>query len=137
MPASLPVAYVQLKPGVCATEADLMSFVKDHISERAAMPKAIRIVPAMPLTGVGKIFKPELKHREIEDSLSEALRDAGVQIRSVKAEQRSEIRNQRPGVARPMAPTRSSPIECWDSSHSDSILPAPKPVALAADSTRP
>ena len=79
------VAYVQLKPGACASEADLLSFVKDHISERAAMPKAIRIVPAMPLTGVGKVFKPELKHREIEDSLSNALRDAGVQIGSVKA----------------------------------------------------
>jgi len=47
--------------------------------------KAIRIIPAMPVTGVGKIFKPELKHREIEDSLSDALRAAGVQIVSVKA----------------------------------------------------
>ena len=79
------VAYVQLKQGVCATEAELMSFVKEHIGERAAVPKAIRIVPAMPLTGVGKIFKPELKHREIEDALSHALRDAGVQVRSLKA----------------------------------------------------
>jgi fatty-acyl-CoA synthase len=80
----VPVAYVQLKPGARATEADLMSFVKEHIRERAAVPKAIRIIPAMPLTGVGKIFKPELKHREIEDALSHALRDAGVQVRSLK-----------------------------------------------------
>ena len=61
-----------------------MSFAREHIGERAAVPKAIRIVPAMPLTGVGKIFKPELKQREIEDSLSEALRDAGVPIRSTQ-----------------------------------------------------
>ena len=97
----LPVAYVQLKPGVCATESDLMSFAKDHIKERAALPKAIRIIPVMPLTGVGKIYKPELKHREIQDSLSEALRDAGVPIRSIKVEQRSGIRDHRSGVARP------------------------------------
>ncbi|HEU0199625.1 MAG TPA: AMP-binding protein, partial [Burkholderiaceae bacterium] len=78
------VAYIELKPGARATEAELMSFAKEHISERAAQPKAIRIIPAMPVTGVGKIFKPELKHREIEDSLSEALRNAGVPVRSVR-----------------------------------------------------
>ena len=77
------VAYVQLRQGACASEADLMSFVTEHISERAAVPKAIRIVPALPLTGVGKIFKPQLKHREIEDALGHALQDAGVQIRSL------------------------------------------------------
>ena len=79
------VAFVQLKPGACVTEADLMSFAKAHISERAALPKAIRIIPAMPLTAVGKIFKPALKNREIEDALGDALRDAGVPIRSIDA----------------------------------------------------
>jgi len=78
------VAYVQLKPGASATEAELMSFAAEHVAERAALPKKIRIIPAMPLTGVGKIFKPELKNREIEDSLAGALRDAGVEIRSLK-----------------------------------------------------
>jgi len=78
------VAYVQLKPGASVTEAELMSFATQHVAERAALPKKIRIIPAMPLTGVGKIFKPELKNREIEDSLAEALRDAGVEIRSLK-----------------------------------------------------
>lgn len=76
----LPVAYVQLKPGVSATEDELLSFARDHIIERAAMPKAIRIVAAMPLTGVGKIFKPELKQREIADALRCALHDAGVAV---------------------------------------------------------
>ena len=79
------VAYVQLKPGARATEADLMAFAKDHIGERAAVPKAIRIIPAMPLTGVGKIFKPDLKLREIEDALAEALRGAGVGVGSLQA----------------------------------------------------
>ena len=59
----------QLKVGASATEADLLSFAQKHITERAALPKAIRIIPVMPLTGVGKIFKPELKHLEVESAL--------------------------------------------------------------------
>jgi fatty-acyl-CoA synthase len=73
----LPVAYVQLRPGARATEDELLSFARDRISERAAMPKAIRLVAAMPLTGVGKIFKPELRQREIADALRTALQEAG------------------------------------------------------------
>ena len=82
----VPVAYVQLKPGADVSEADLMNFVKDRIGERAATPKSIRIIPAMPLTGVGKIFKPTLKLREIEDALSEALRSADLSFQTVKAQ---------------------------------------------------
>ncbi|MFN7040154.1 MAG: acyl-CoA synthetase [Acidovorax temperans] len=73
----LPVAYVQLKPGATATEEELLSFLKTHIAERAAIPKAIRVTELMPLTSVGKIFKPELRQREIADALETALRDAG------------------------------------------------------------
>ncbi|MCU7375189.1 acyl-CoA synthetase [Paucibacter sp. O1-1] len=73
----LPVAYVQLKAGASATEAELLAFAKQEISERAALPKAIRVLPALPLTGVGKIFKPELKQRETEDALRTALHEAG------------------------------------------------------------
>lgn len=81
----VPVAYVQLKPGADIAEEDLMTFARNHIGERAAVPKAIRIVPAMPLTEVGKIFKPELKLRETENALSEALCSARVPFVSVKA----------------------------------------------------
>jgi fatty-acyl-CoA synthase len=73
----LPVAYVQLKSGVRTTEEELLSFARDQITERAAMPKAIRLVATMPLTGVGKIFKPELRQRETVDALRTALHDAG------------------------------------------------------------
>jgi fatty-acyl-CoA synthase len=81
----LPVAYVQLKPGAAVGEAELLRFAAERIGERAAVPKAIRIVAAMPLTAVGKIFKPELKLREIADALGEALRDANVPVRAVSA----------------------------------------------------
>jgi fatty-acyl-CoA synthase len=74
----LPVAYVQLKPGAITSEADLAEFVRDEIGERAALPKQIRIVDSMPLTGVGKIFKPELRRRETVDVVQLALIEAGI-----------------------------------------------------------
>jgi len=75
----LPVAYVQLKPGTTANEAEMAEFLRDEISERAAFPKGIRIVETMPLTGVGKIFKPALKRIETVDALRSALVEAGVE----------------------------------------------------------
>jgi fatty-acyl-CoA synthase len=83
----LPIAYVQLKPGATATESDLVEFVRSEIGERAALPKRIRIIEAMPLTGVGKIFKPELKRRETVDALLSALAEAGIEGASVDAVQ--------------------------------------------------
>ncbi|CAN0625263.1 Acyl-CoA synthetase [Burkholderia multivorans] len=74
----LPVAYVQLKPGATATEHDFATFMQQEIAERAALPKHVRIVEAIPLTGVGKIFKPELKRRETRDALRAALEQSGV-----------------------------------------------------------
>ena len=81
----VPVAYVQLRPGAATDEAELMTFARAHIGERAAVPKAIRIVPVMPLTAVGKIFKPALALREVADSLAEALSSAGVPLVSLDA----------------------------------------------------
>lgn len=79
----LPVAYAQLKPGAAVTEDELLEFLKQHVGERAAMPKHVRIIEAMPLTAVGKLFKPELRHREIRDALGTALREAGIGFRDV------------------------------------------------------
>ncbi|WP_213302033.1 acyl-CoA synthetase [Paraburkholderia sacchari] len=75
----LPVAYIQLKPGTSANEAEMAAFLRDEISERAAFPKGIRIVEAMPLTGVGKIFKPALRRLETVDALRSALVEAGIE----------------------------------------------------------
>jgi fatty-acyl-CoA synthase len=80
----LPVAYVQLKAGARATEQELLQFTHEHIGERAAWPKQVRIVEQMPLTAVGKIFKPALKHRETRDALGAALREAGIAFHTIE-----------------------------------------------------
>ncbi|HKI97416.1 MAG TPA: acyl-CoA synthetase [bacterium] len=57
----LPVAYVQLKPDAAATPEELTAFVRERISERAAAPREVFVVDPLPLTGVGKVFKPALR----------------------------------------------------------------------------
>ena len=79
----LPVAYVEMKRGMSATEAELFDFLRGEIQERAALPKAIRIVDSMPLTAVGKIFKPSLKRRETVDAVDCALAAVGIEGASI------------------------------------------------------
>ncbi|MEO1084858.1 MAG: AMP-binding protein, partial [Acidobacteriota bacterium] len=57
----LPICYVQLKDGAAATEDELRAFACSAIDERPAWPKVIRIVDTIPMTAVGKIFKPTLR----------------------------------------------------------------------------
>lgn len=57
----LPVCYVSLKPGMTATVDELRAFAEPLIPERPAWPKRYHLVTTIPVTGVGKIFKPELR----------------------------------------------------------------------------
>ncbi|UVO31371.1 acyl-CoA synthetase [Bradyrhizobium arachidis] len=73
----VPVAYVQPKPGIAVSDHELMNFAETHIPERAAIPKHVRIMPSLPLTGIGKIFKPALQQREIEGVVRAQAANAG------------------------------------------------------------
>jgi fatty-acyl-CoA synthase len=57
----LPVVFVTLKPGAEATEDDLLAYVRARVDEPPARPKSVTVLPIMPMTLVGKIFKPELR----------------------------------------------------------------------------
>jgi fatty-acyl-CoA synthase len=87
----VPVAYIQLRPDQTTSREELLRFAQSSIRERAAWPKEIKIVSALPTTPVGKIFKPALILHEMEAlaaqeakacgatlSYSEALQDARV-----------------------------------------------------------
>lgn len=80
----LPVAYVQLKTGHEATESEPLEFAQREITERAAVPKAIHVVAQIPLTPVGKVFKPELKRQEIRLAAVLALSEAGLELRDLE-----------------------------------------------------
>ena len=57
----LPVAYVQLKAGAKADAAELVQWVTARTPERAAVPVQLYVIDKVPLTAVGKVFKPELR----------------------------------------------------------------------------
>ncbi|HUR88709.1 MAG TPA: acyl-CoA synthetase [Ramlibacter sp.] len=80
----LPVAYVQLKPGAQADADEITSFVAARTPERAATPVHVHIVDAIPLTGVGKVFKPQLRWDAAERKVRSMLADLGSNI-DVKA----------------------------------------------------
>jgi fatty-acyl-CoA synthase len=57
----LPVAFATLKPGSDVTEAELLAFTAERVDEGPAKPKSITVLNTMPVTNVGKIYKPELR----------------------------------------------------------------------------
>jgi fatty-acyl-CoA synthase len=57
----LPVAFATLVPGMTASEAELLAFTAARVDEAPAKPKSVVVLQHMPMTNVGKIFKPELR----------------------------------------------------------------------------
>jgi len=55
-----PFAYVVLKPGATATEAELIAFTRDRLAHFKA-PHAVTFVPELPKTATGKIQKYVLR----------------------------------------------------------------------------
>jgi fatty-acyl-CoA synthase len=57
----VPVAFATLKPGSQVSEAELLAFTAERVDEGPAKPKLITVLNAMPVTNVGKIYKPQLR----------------------------------------------------------------------------
>ncbi len=74
----LPCAYVELVAGASVTPEELMEFANVRIPERAAHPKHIEILPELPKTAVGKVFKPALRKSAIARIYNHALEEAGL-----------------------------------------------------------
>jgi len=70
----VPVAYVQLAEGSVLTADKIMQHLEKTVGERAAMPKEIIIIDEVPLTTVGKVFKPALKWETIKKVYQDDLR---------------------------------------------------------------
>jgi fatty-acyl-CoA synthase len=80
----VPAVYVELCEG-CTTEPDvLLEFARANVPEAAAVPKHVEILPELPKTAVGKIFKPDLRRLAIIRVYNDALEKAGVDVRVVE-----------------------------------------------------
>jgi fatty-acyl-CoA synthase len=73
----LPVLYYQ---GEDLPAAELAAFAAEHVTERAAIPKAFIRLEALPVTGVGKIHKPSLTMMEIEGVIRAEAKARGLEI---------------------------------------------------------
>ena len=75
----VPVAYVTLAPGATVTEDELLDWARDRVPERAAVPKSVTVLDALPITAIGKPYKPALRSDATRRELRAALdRVAGV-----------------------------------------------------------
>lgn len=69
----VPVAYVTLAPGVTAAEEELLAWAAGRVPERAAAPKAVTVLDALPVTDIGKPYKLPLRADATRRVISEAL----------------------------------------------------------------
>jgi fatty-acyl-CoA synthase len=84
----LPVIFLTLRPGVQASAAEILAEVALRIGERAAVPRRVTVLEAMPMTAIGKIFKPALRQRAIEQAYGEVLQPLAGSCRSVTVKAR-------------------------------------------------
>lgn len=69
----VPAAFVMLKPGVQLAGETVLGEVAPKVYERPAVPKRVVVLDALPLTAVGKVYKPALRVRAAELKLQEVL----------------------------------------------------------------
>lgn len=80
----VPVAYVQPQEGTRLNPGEILDYLSREVGERAAVPKEVIILEKMPLTPVGKIFKPALRWDAIKRVFEEELRALGEMALSVE-----------------------------------------------------
>jgi len=62
----LPVCFIECRPGASVSDAELHEHAQRAIGERPAWPKHFYVVDTIPLTSVGKIYKPQLRSEAAE-----------------------------------------------------------------------
>jgi fatty-acyl-CoA synthase len=71
----VPVAFVTLAPNAEATPEELTAWAAEHVPEQAAAPKTVTVLDALPVTLVGKHYKPALRAQATREAVADALRD--------------------------------------------------------------
>ena len=74
----LPVAYVTLKANATVDGEALRRYLGPIIGEPAALPRHVSVLPDLPMTPIGKIYKPALRVLATRRAIAEALSSAGL-----------------------------------------------------------
>lgn len=101
----VPIAYVRLAKGARVDPDALRSFAAENVSEPPAAPVEVFIVDHIPVTAVGKIFKPALRLDATQRALTDALIRVGIQ-----AEVTARL-DERAGIIAEIRLQRGAPIE--------------------------
>lgn len=80
----VPVAYVEVNEGATVSPESILEWARQHVGEKAAIPKEIIIVARIPLTAVGKIFKPALRWDAIRRTYEQELKKFGNLIQTLE-----------------------------------------------------
>jgi len=78
----LPIVFVTLAEGAQASEAELLAYAAAHVDEGPARPKRVIVLDSMPMTNVGKIYKPDLRRLatavSVQALVARILQEAGL-----------------------------------------------------------
>jgi fatty-acyl-CoA synthase len=74
----LPCAYITLVPNATVSVNEIKDYVRNSIPERAATPVYIEVMESLPITAVGKIFKPTLRLKAIKRVIDNMFKDANI-----------------------------------------------------------
>ena len=70
--------FVSAQPGVSIDPQALSAFVQENILEPPARPRAVSVIAEMPVTPIGKIFKPKLREIAAGEAARELLAAEGL-----------------------------------------------------------
>jgi fatty-acyl-CoA synthase len=107
----VPVAFATLKPGNDVTEAELLAFTAERVDEGPAKPKSITVLSVMPVTNVGKIYKPELRTLATAAVVQRLIQNAMAPLQLVPA-QWPQV--QAAGDAPVAVDARATPVAAWN-----------------------
>jgi fatty-acyl-CoA synthase len=82
----VPMLFVSAQPGVMIDQNALADYVQEKIIEPPARPRAVAIIADMPVTAVGKIFKPKLREIAARAAARELLKTEGLLSDDVSVE---------------------------------------------------
>jgi fatty-acyl-CoA synthase len=80
----VPVAYVEVNEGAAISPESVLEWARQHVGEKAAIPKEVIIVDRIPLTAVGKIFKPALRWDAIRRTYEQELKKLGDLVQTLE-----------------------------------------------------
>ena len=85
----LPMAFIVTRDHWAPDLQELLSFLAERIEDPLAIPKQIHVIDEMPMTPVGKIFKPALRSEAIRAALDLVLGDLARVVRVTLDEENS------------------------------------------------